>query len=551
MNRRSPAAAARYATSLAVAALMSYATIGCSQAQTGEDSRWWGHIKALASDDLRGRRTGTEDYRRAAAYVAAAYRELGVDSLGPAGYGQDVPFLVRTVDEPRCSVTLLPEEGSPIALRFGDDATLIRSAPLDRDVEAPLVFVGYAVVAPEAKYDDLEWQDLKGKIAVYVSSGPAAVPDPMRAHVQFAAERWAHLKAAGAIGAISIPNPATMEAGWSRYILNRAQPAMALDDKADHELEGERFGMRLNPARADTLFEGSQHTWEEIAAMAKRGDQLPTFDMPMRLKAHVEAKTWRVRSPNVIGVIHGSDPALRNEYVLLTAHLDHLGVGAPVDGDSIYNGAMDNASGVATLLEVARALRQGPAPKRSVILAALTGEEEGLYGSRYFALHPLVPMSRIVAEINVDMVLPIVPLTHMVVFGLNESSLGPRATEVAQRHGVATQKDPEPQRNLFIRSDQYNLIRAGVPSLAFVTGFVPDSPGEKALEEWRHKRYHAPSDDLQQPIDHQAAALWNDILLDLVRDTADRAEKPRWNSDSFFARFAKQPAANSPRAARP
>jgi Zn-dependent M28 family amino/carboxypeptidase len=483
--------------------------------------------------------------------VAAAYRDLGVDSLGPAGYYQDVPFVARTVDESRCSVTLLPEEGSPIALRLGDDLTLIKSAPLDRDVEAPLVFVGYAVVAPEAKYDDLEWQDLKGKIAVYVSSGPKAVPDPMRAHVQFAAERWAHLKAKGAIGAISIPNPATMEAGWARYIQNRAQPGMALDDKADKELAGQRFGMRLNPASADTLFHDSQHTWAEIAALAKRGEQIPTFDMPMRLKAHVEATTTRVRSSNVIGVIHGSDPTLRNEYVLLTAHLDHLGVGAPVDGDSIYNGAMDNASGVATILELARALRQGPAPKRSVIVAALTGEEEGLYGSRYFALHPLVPMSRIVAEINVDMVLPIVPLTHMVVFGLSESSLGPRATEVAQRHGVATQKDPEPQRNLFIRSDQYNLIRAGIPSLAFVTGFEPGTPAEERLQEFRHKRYHAPSDDLDQPVDHQAAALWNEILLDLVRDTADRAEKPRWNSDSFFARFAKEPATNSPRAARP
>jgi len=550
MNRRLPVVP-RLAVSLVAAVLVSHATISCSQAQPGEDSRWWSHVRALASDDLRGRRTGTEDFRRAAAYVAAAYRDLGVDSLGPAGYYQDVPFVARTVDESLCSVTLLPEEGSPIALRLGDDLTLIKSAPLDRDVEAPLVFVGYAVVAPEAKYDDLEWQDLKGKIAVYVSSGPKAVPDPMRAHVQFAAERWAHLKAAGAIGAISIPNPATMEAGWARYIQNRAQPGMALDDKADKELDGQRFGMRLNPASADTLFHDSQHTWAEIAALAKRGEQIPTFDMPMRLRAHVEAKTTRVRSPNVIGVIHGSDPTLRNEYVLLTAHLDHLGVGAPVDGDSIYNGAMDNASGVATILELARALRQGPAPKRSVIVAALTGEEEGLYGSRYFALHPLVPMSRIVAEINVDMVLPIVPLTHMIVFGLSESSLGPRATEVAQRHGVATQKDPEPQRNLFIRSDQYNLIRAGIPSLAFATGFEPGTPAEERLKEFRHKRYHAPSDDLDQPVDHQAAALWNEILLDLVRDTADRAEKPRWNSDSFFARFAKEPATNSPRAARP
>jgi Zn-dependent M28 family amino/carboxypeptidase len=544
-------ASRRVVVSLAILAVISHVTTSCGYAQPGADSAWWAHIRALASDDLRGRRTGTDDYRRAAAYVAAAYREIGADSLGPAGYFQEVPFVARTVDEPRCEVTLLPTEGSPIRLRMGDDLTLQKGASLDRDLTADLVFVGYGVVAPEAKYDDLEWQDLKGKIAVYVSAGPKAVPDPLRAHIQFAAERWARLRAAGAIGALSIPNPATMEAGWGRYVANRGLPGMALDDKADHELTGQRFGGRINPARADSLFEGSQHTWEEIAALAKRGDALPTFDMPMRLRAHVEAKTWRVRSPNVIGVIHGSDPALRDEYVLVTAHLDHLGVGAPVDGDSIYNGAMDNASGVATLLEVARALRKGPAPKRSVIIAALTGEEEGLYGSAYFALHPLVPMARIVAELNVDMVLPIVPLERMVVFGLNESTLGPRATEIARRHGVETQKDPEPQRNLFIRSDQYNLIRAGVPSLSFVTGYEPGTKADETLKKWRHERYHAPSDDLDQPVDHAAAALWNEILLDLVRDTADGVEKPRWNADSFFARFAKPPAKNSSRAARP
>jgi Zn-dependent M28 family amino/carboxypeptidase len=543
-------ASQRVLASCILSVVVPLVTTSCGHAQPGADSVWWGHIRTLASDDLRGRRTGTDDYRRAAGYVAAAYRQFGVDSLGPTGYFQEVPFVARTIDEPRCEITLLRTEGVPFPLRIGADLTLQRSAALERDIEADLVFVGYGVVAPEANYNDLEWENLKGKIAVYVSSGPNAVPDPLRAHVQFAAERWAHLHAAGAIGALSIPNPATMEAGWGRYVANRGLPGLALDDKADHELAGQRFGGRFNPARADSLFDGAQHTWEEIAALAKKGEALPTFDMPVRLRAHVESKTWRVRSPNVIGVIRGSDPTLRNEYVLVTAHLDHLGVGAPVDGDSIYNGAMDNASGVATLLEMARALRKGPAPKRSIILAALTGEEEGLYGSAYFALHPLVPMERIVAELNVDMVLPIVPLTRMVVLGLNESTLGPRATEIARRHGVETQKDPEPQRNYFIRSDQYNLIRAGVPSLSFDTGYEPDTQAEETLKKWKHERYHAPSDDLNQPIDHVAAELWNEILLDLVKDTADRDEKPRWNADSFFARFAKAPA-TSRRATQP
>jgi peptidase M28-like protein len=526
---------------IAATTLLAALISGCARAQSA-DSAWWGHVRVLSADSMRGRRTGTDDYRRAADYVAAAYRRLGVDSLGRTGFLQEVPFVARTIDEARSRVEIAPAGGAPWSLRPGDDVTFQKSFDMDRDVDAEAAFVGYAVVAPEAHYDDLKGQDLRGKIAVFVSAGPSAVPNPLRAHAQFAAERWARLRAAGAIGWIVIPNPASMEAGWSRYAANRGAAGLALADSAGEEFAGQRFGMRLNPASAPALFRGSPHTWEEIARLAKDGSPLPSFPMPVRIRAHVEERSWRVRSPNVIGVIRGSDPKLRDEYVLLTAHLDHLGVGAPVSGDSVYNGAMDNASGVATLLEVARALERGPRPRRSVLIATLTGEEEGLYGSAYLVLHPPVPMARIVAELNVDMVLPIVPLEHMIVFGLDESTLGDRATEVARRHGVATQRDPEPQRNLFIRSDQYNLIRAGVPSISFVTGYAPGTQAEEILRQWRRDRYHAPSDDLEQPVDHHAAALWNEILLDLIRDTADRADQPHWKSGSYFARFATGPA---------
>jgi Zn-dependent M28 family amino/carboxypeptidase len=526
---------------IAATTFLAALTSGCARAQSA-DSVWWGHVRVLAADSMRGRRTGTDDYRRAADYVATTYRRLGVDSLGPAGYFQEVPFVARTIDEARSKVEIVPASGAPWSLRPGDDVTFQKSFDMDRDVDAGAAFVGYAVVAPEAHYDDLEGQDLRGKIAVFVNAGPSAVPDPLRAHAQFAAERWARLRAAGAIGWIVIPNPASMEAGWSRYAANRRAAGLALDDSAGEEFAGQRFGMRLNPAIAPAFFRGSPHTWDEIAQLAKDGSPMPSFPMPVRIRAHVEERSWRVRSPNVVGVIPGSDPKLRDQYVLLTAHLDHLGVGAPVSGDSVYNGAMDNASGVATLLEVARALERGPRPRRSVLIATLTGEEEGLYGSAYLVLHPPVPIARIVAELNVDMVLPIVPLEHMVVFGLDESTLGDRATEVARRHGVPTQRDPEPQRNYFIRSDQYNLIRAGVPSLSFVTGYAPGTQADEILRQWKHDRYHAPSDDLGQPVDHAAAALWNEILLDLIRDTADRADRPRWKSGSYFARYATGPA---------
>ena len=521
------------------AATLAVLAAGCARAETS-DSAWWTTVRTLASDDLRGRRTGTDDYRRAAEYVAAAFRRDGVDSLSPAGYFQEVPFVARALDEPRCRLAVLRPGAAPETLRLGDDALLLRSLPSARDLEAEVVFVGYGVSAPEAGYDDLGGHDLRGKIALFVNAGPHSLPDPLRAHVQFVAERWARLRAAGAVGFIAIPNPARTEVGWARIASGRTIPALALDDSADQELTGARLGARINPASAPSLFAGTGHTWKEIAAAAKAGDPLPSFPMPWRLKAHVEEREWRVHSPNVIGVIRGSDPKLRNEYVLLTGHLDHLGVGPPVAGDSIYNGAMDNASGVASILEIARALRDGPAPKRSVIVAALTGEEEGLYGSAYFTLHPPVPLASIVAELNIDMVLPIVPLERMVIYGEGESTLGANAAGIARRHGVATQPDPEPERNIFIRSDQYNLIRAGVPSLSFATGYAPGSKSEEILRAFRKERYHEPADDLDQPVDHAAATLWNAILLDIVRDTAERVERPDWNHGSFFARFAER-----------
>jgi Zn-dependent M28 family amino/carboxypeptidase len=235
----------------------------------------------------------------------------------------------------------------------------------------------------------------------------------------------------------------------------------------------------------------------------------------------------------------GSDPKLKNEYVLLTAHLDHVGVGQPIGGDAIYNGAMDDASGIATILEVARKLHDsGAKPKRSLLFLAVTGEEKGLQGSKYFAAHPTVDAKSMVADINLDMFLPLHALHYLEVQGLVESTLGDDARVVAEAAGVEIQTDKEPQRNLFIRSDQYSFIRRGVPALAFKFGYLPGSPEEKLHKEWLKNRYHAPSDDVNQPVDKAAAAKFNDIILALVERVADAPARPQWKPDSFFRRFA-------------
>jgi len=225
---------------------------------------------------------------------------------------------------------------------------------------------------------------------------------------------------------------------------------------------------------------------------------------------------------------------------VLSAHIDHIGIGEPINGDSIYNGAMDNASGSALLLDVAASLKKSPEKiKRSLLFVFVTGEEKGLLGSKYFAAHPTVDPKSMVADINVDMFLPIVPLKVLTVFGLAESDLGDATREVAQAHGVRVQPDPEPQRNIFIRSDQYNFIRHGIPALAMSVGVEPGSPEQKIVKDWLTQRYHAPSDDLNQPVDISAAALYEEIIRGLMVAVAQSPQRPQWKQDSFFRRYAQ------------
>jgi Zn-dependent M28 family amino/carboxypeptidase len=242
---------------------------------------------------------------------------------------------------------------------------------------------------------------------------------------------------------------------------------------------------------------------------------------------------------NVADIFEGSDPKLKTEYVVMTSHLDHVGIGRAVNGDAIYNGAMDDASGVASMIEIARMLTTSRAvTKRSIIFVAVAAEEKGLLGSRYFAAHPTVPFERIVANINLDMFLPLYPLEVIEVQGLVESSLGESARAAARSHGVDVQTDREPEQNRFIRSDQYSFIRRGIPALAFKFGYEAGSPEQTIRLNWVRDRYHQPSDDVTQPVDLEAAARFNRVIMTLLQRVADDPARPTWNADSFFRRFA-------------
>ena len=530
-----------------------------------EGKRWWSHIEYLASDSLEGRDVGSPGFEKAATYVEQQFREIGLRPGGVAGYRQPVKFESRVLVADQSKLTLVRNgEEQPLILR--EDATLNPRTELDGSIDAPLVFVGYGLSVPEAKWDDFAGLDLHGKIAVYVNAmGPLDASDNVKSHVGSAGERWAALKKAGAIGIATIPNPrppagtnpdaaADAEpargnaaqpqrgaaAGGGRGGAQTPQPAIVLADRDLQDAAGQIVSLTLTRRGAEKVLAGSGHTLDELDGFIADKKPLPRFVLPATLRARASVKRTPVDSENVIGIFEGSDPRLKNEFVVMSAHLDHVGVGRPVNGDNIYNGAMDDASGVASVIEIARLLKEsGATPKRSILFMAQTAEEKGLLGSKYFAAHPTVAFEEIVADINLDMFLPLYPLKVIEVQGLTESSLGDTVREAAKQQGVDVQTDREPEQNRFIRSDQYSFIKRGIPSLAFKFGYELGSPEEKIRRDWVRDVYHKPNDDLQQKVDVEGAARFDRVILALLQRVADDPARPRWNDSSFFKRFAR------------
>jgi Zn-dependent M28 family amino/carboxypeptidase len=524
-------------------AVMLLATSALSlQGQNGSavsGSRWWVHVEALANDGMEGRNTGSPGHKRAAEYVAAQFQKAGLEPAGIAGYIQPVAFKTRRIIEEQSSLALV-RNGKIEPLTLGEDANIsVRVDPVP-SVDAPLVFVGYGLNIPEQHINDLAGLNLKGAVVVYISSTPKSLPGPLQAHFGSAAERWKMYKAAGAIGTISIANPKSMDIPWSRSTLARLQPAMSLADASLDDAPGQQISVTMNPAHADKLLIDSGYTLSQLLALIDSDKHVPAFALKARLKATAKVERTEVESQNVAGILRGSDPNHRNEYVVLSAHLDHLGVGEPINGDKIYNGAMDNASGVAAILDVATTLHESSTkPARSILFIAVTGEEKGELGSRYFAAHPTVPLASIVANINTDMFLPLFPLKTLMVLGLDESDLGQDIRTTAKELGLNVQPDPEPQRNRFVRSDQYSFIKYGIPALAMKVGYDANTPEAAIAAKWTAERYHAPSDDLNQPIDRAAAEKYVDVISKVSVRIANRNDRPKWNDSSFFKRFAK------------
>ncbi|MGA9985571.1 MAG: M28 family peptidase [Acidobacteriaceae bacterium] len=531
---------------------------GPQAAATADDEArgkaWWAHVQVLADDSMRGRMTGSPDFLRAAAYVVRKFRSYGLEPAGVGGsYYQPVHFIEQWVEAGKSQLNLVVD-GQTQPLALGQDAVLSSRSPEPATVDAGLVFLGYGLHLPDSNYDDFNSTEvpagsLRGKIIVVINGGPAELPGALKSFARTSPMREA-MREAGVVGIVSIPTPKSMDFGWDRIASSASQPGMWLAPEAGDEAVARRhpalgddhdpmFAATFNPAQAEKLFAGTGHTFAELLALADAQKPLPRFDLKKRMTATVVTERDAVVSPNLVAKLEGSDPEAG--YVAVSAHLDHLGVGEPIHGKTIYNGAMDDASGVATVLETAQSLSEDAAkgirPRRSVLFVIFTAEEKGLLGSRYFAGHPTVTGQAIKADLNLDMFLPLFAFRKLHVQGLEQSTLADDARRVGEAHHIVIAGDPEPDRNSFTRTDQYSFVQAGVPALAMKFGWEPGSPEYHMWRDWLRDRYHSTADDLSQPVDLAAAAQFNSFFADLVREVANDPATPHYLESSFFRRF--------------
>jgi Zn-dependent M28 family amino/carboxypeptidase len=468
--------------------------------------------------------------------VIAQFRALRLQPAGSDGFFQPVELVEQRFDYTASSASL-SRGGATVPLSPSAQLYFRAAYPMPETVDAPMVFAGYGLSISEAGYDDLAGLDVKGRVAVYINAAsPQDISGALKSDARSSLPRL--LAERGAVGVIGMTTPGLAEIPWERQVRLASQPYMYLADPALREVPVPFMAATFDPGRAQLLFEGSAQSFPELAALTDASRSLPKFDLAGRFSARIAVVSKPIHGRNIIARLPGRDRRLRAENVILSAHLDGLGIGEPIMGDAIYNGAFDNAVGVASVIEAARTLRRSP-PLRSVLFAIVTAEEKGLLGSRYFAMRPTMARENLIADVNLDMPLPIFALKTVTPIGFEQSTLGANARAVSAAMKLPVVRDPLPDRNAFIRSDQYSFIRQGIPALFIKYGFAAGTPEEATERAWRANRYHSPQDDLAQPVMKAEAVKLNDYVAALVRDIGNDPKRPQWLPDSYFRRFAK------------
>lgn len=528
-------------SNLTLACLLALA--GGAAAQQADPAMLRGHLQFLASDELEGRESGSRGYDVAAHYVATRFLQYGVLPGGVQGsYLQPVPLRAALLAASAPRLELMGKDGVR-KLAFLDDFMVGGSLLEDRsEVNAPLVFAGYGIEAARFGHNDYASLDVAGKIVVVLAGKPARFPTEEGAHFGSSVQKRALAAAKGALGMITLQTPLSERTvPFAKNRDYRFIPAMgwvAPGGAVANQPPGMQNVASLSLAASASLFAQTDVRLQDIYALAEANRPLPR--MQLNLSAHMVKESVRsnLTSSNVIGMIEGSDPQLRNEYVVFSAHLDHLGQVREKGGDNIYNGAMDNATGVATLLEMARLFSIAPdRPKRSVLFIALTGEEKGLLGADYFASMPTVPAGSIVANVNLDMPLLTYDFKSVIAFGAQHSSLKGTVAQALKGMKLNLNDDPWPEQGLFTRSDHYMFVRQGIPSLFLATGMESFQKREKPAALWQEflgSRYHQPNDDLGQAINFRAAARFAEVNFRIAREIANAPQRPSWNAGDFF-----------------
>jgi len=512
------------------------------------------HLQFLAADERMGRMTGSAEYDESAAYVVGHFEDIGLEPAGDEGWYQQVPMMARRIDVEAATV-VYHQDGGESSLKWKEDFVM-PGDPVrpETEIQAEVVYVGFGIHAPDMNYSDYDNIDVKGKVVALFGGAPSTFAHNERAFYSSRLTKSEEAVARGAIGAISLRSRVDQRRySWKRLSENAGvRPGMSWvnlsGDVANYfpELQG---SATLNNSAAEDLFKSAPISFEDALDAADAGTPLSTplgFEVTLARKTNHES----ISSPNVIGMLRGSDSELANEYIIYTAHLDHIGTGVPINGDSIYNGMYDNAMGVALLIETARVFAaMSERPRRSILFIVLTGEERGLVGSDYFAHYPTVPAESMVANINLDMPLLLYPLADVVAFGAEHSSLEGVIKRVVGLENLVLTPDPIPEEVLFIRSDQYSFVKQGVPSVFMVPGFTSSDPeidGGALFRGHLKTHYHQPSDDLSRPIDWDSAIRFARANVRIGHAVASQDERPTWNEGDFFGDKFAAPGSDRP-----
>ena len=499
-----------FACALVVAAL------AAATEPSPETRRWWSHVQVLADDSMEGRDTGSQGYLRAEQYVVRQFERLGLRPAGEQGFVQTVPLRkLRFRDD--LSTAVLVGKSETRQLHWLEHIAGPANSGIPGSLDAPLVFVGSGDYARQVNVTGKIIVQLNPRRLTKEQENPVLVRVP-----------------AGAVGIIGVDRVDSLEP--PRWPQQYTVSVSLREDPAPASSAPEPPILRFNPAQAEWLFSGSGHTYKELREIEARGETVPSFDLPLRLKASLKFESSELTSDNVLALIPGTDAALRDEVVVISAHLDGYGFGSPWKNDRIYNGAFDDAAYVATLIETAERWREAKTNlRRSVLVAVFTGEEKGLLGSRYFTRHPTVAREKMVANINLDQLRPLFPLKTLAMVGLNDSTLGDTARAIAEPMDLRIEPDREPWRNLIRRADNWNFMQIGVPAAGFVLTPEPGTQDAELYAEWYRLRYHTPLDDLNQPWDPGAAAKFHAFFSRLVETLANSEQRPRWNPQSPYA----------------